>query len=308
MIPSTYDFLDLKLTWRVKGVGHLVENETEANPSIIMYFESFDKNKSGAERFDFSHHTIPLNLFRKLSIDTGIQNGELVKQHIRAWIPIDPGELREYLSPTLSDPSKVITKLRKQLRRNHQPLGGPRPLRPAFFRHSSYLKLERNNYDVIIPCAELTRFFFCPTNKLTKAVFSPDLARWIQEHKDVTAQNTNNTSRWTDKERQTLDFITKDIQGEVAARLPYKTIIKTGIENLRNGLNRPPFILTRFPTREKTVLLASYESFPFGVLGLTKRRTYVIGTIYKSLEHSTWLYQQESGDPLPGAKGAFYLS
>ncbi|MFT0536040.1 hypothetical protein ACMSI9_11125 [Pseudomonas fulva] len=308
MMPSTYDFLDLKLTWRVKGVGHLVENDTDSDPSIIMYFESFDKNKSGAERFDFSHHNIPLSLFRKLSTNTEIQNGELVKQRIRAWIPIDPSELSEHLAPTFFEPVKVVAKLRKQLRRNHLSLGGPSPPRPAFFRHSSYLKLKRNNYDVIIPCAELTRFFFCPTKKLTKAVFSSDLARWIQEHKNGESRNTDNTPKWTDKERQTLDFITKDIRGEVAARLPYKTIIKTGIENHRNGLNRPPFILTRFPTSEKTVLLASYESFPFGVLGLTKRRTYVIGTIYKSLEHSTWLYQQESGNPITGANGAFCLS
>lgn len=308
MMPSTYDFLNLKLIWRVKGVGHLVESDTGVDPSVIMYFKSFDKHKSGIERFDYSHHTVPLNLFRKLSVDTDIQNGALVKQRVRAWIPIAPDEISEHLAPKLFEPAKVISKLRRQLHRYCLAQRGARPPSPAFFPHGSYLKLKRDNYDVIIPCAELTRFFFCTTNRLTKAVFSPNLTKWIQEHKNGAIRNVEHTPNWTEKERQTLDLITHDTRGEAAARLPYKNIIKTGIENYQNGSNRPPFILTRFPIKERTVLLASYESFPFGVQDLSKRRTYVVGTIYKSFEHSAWLYQQDNEPALPGTKEAFYLS
>jgi hypothetical protein len=49
-------------------------------------------------------------------------------------------------------------------------------------------------------------------------------------------------------------------------------------------------------------------SIALGVQDLTKRRTYVIGTIYKFFEHSAWLYQQDDEPPLPGTKEDFYLS
>lgn len=305
-MPSTFDFLDPKLLWKVKSIGHLVESDTCHEPLIVVYFESFDRHSKGAKRYDYCHKSLPLSLFRKLSVGTEISNGRLVTTRRRTWITVHPDEFREHRASVYSEPAALVKELRKQLHLHLETNRTKKTNPPAFFPHGSYLRIERNDHDIIIPCAELVRFYFCASVALTKSVFSPILARWIERYKKATERYASTTPQWTNKEHRTLDFITSDARGEIAARLPFKHMMKTAIENHHCGFKVPPQILTRFPTGKETTLLVSYEVFASGVRNLTKRRTYVVGTIYKSIEAGAWQHQQDNEPLMPGTRVATY--
>lgn len=305
-MPSTLDFLDPKLLWKVKGIGHLVESDKSNEPLIVVYFESFDRHSKGAKRYDYCHKYLQLSLFRKLSVGTEISNGKLVATRRRTWITVHPDDFIEHGASFYSEPKALVKVLKKQLHLYLETHQTKKISPPAFFPHASYLRIERNDYDIIIPCAELVRFYFCSSIRLTKSVFSPNLARWIEIYKDAKERYASTTPKWTDKERHTLDFIASDERIERAARLPFKHMMKTAIENHQCGFKIPPHILTRFPACQEMTLLVSYEALASGVRSLTKRRTYVVGTIYRSIESCAWQHQQDNKTSMPGAGVATY--
>ncbi len=254
-------------SWEIIGIRNLIFDDNLSTLQAEVYCYSKRRDCSGRLRRKFKSFHTPIGHLKYLTAGSIWRCGVEIRLSCRAY----------HMGDILTHKCELITS--KETLTNEQLLNKLRTSKNfhrTFLDSINYLKYKHNQRDLYIPCSEIIRHFFAPTQRFLKYLLTGEINRIINPY-----ERTALAFRPSATEMQAIKFLTACETGLAAARHPYKSIKLTHINNIRKRESQP-FLLSAMLPISGIFAIWSYRAEPAHTSG---RLAFVVTNLESEPQH-----------------------
>lgn len=281
-MPISYELYSKLKASTVVGVGEISCDPNHKRSKIKAYFQ----HESSSRENRFWCSSFPIQDFRILKVGLFYKATRPSPQTDRAWVTIQPERLISHENVLPMSEPEILDRLQDSFETRIEAQEVPHS--HAFFLHEHHLRLDKDTYVLVMPCAAVLQHYICTSALITKMAFSPHLAVAISRTVQGEEHLTPTGKQWTYGDKLSLHKLSSTSQYQIAAKMPYKHMMMAAVNNSQKKTNNSISTITQFPLTAETTLYVNYKEYPTGILGYTNCRTLVVENIIDSIETELW--------------------